>query len=276
MPCISPITVDLNGVGKTTVSCGKCWECLRQKRNEWSFRLYQEQKVCDSAVFVTLTYSDENLPVVDDYYSLNKKHYQNFIKAVRYENKKYSDAQVRYYGVGEYGTKTKRPHYHLILFNCTVETLEKLPEIWDKGHTHIGSATPSAIRYITKYLINKKKKQDDGFPKVAEFSTMSRRPAIGSNYLKSHFDYHRRNDQVTVRNDVGVEQPLPRYYKEKMFSKKELKLINEINQEKYDKRELERQTHIEKSGQNYFKLKQEKRELEVENALKKLNKKNTI
>lgn len=51
-------------------SCGKCVECKKAKQNEWYPRIVSELKhSCENgvpAVFVTLTYRDEDLPMTDE------------------------------------------------------------------------------------------------------------------------------------------------------------------------------------------------------------------
>lgn len=59
--------------------------------------------------FITLTYSEKNIP---ENMSLEKSHLQKFFKRLR----KQLTSKVRYFAVGEYGTKKGRPHYHVILF----------------------------------------------------------------------------------------------------------------------------------------------------------------
>lgn len=62
------------------VPCGKCPSCLANQRQEWVFRLKQEYEASVFAIFVTLTYSDENLPKD---LSVNKKDIQDFHKRLR-------------------------------------------------------------------------------------------------------------------------------------------------------------------------------------------------
>lgn len=54
--------------------------------------------------FITLTYDDEHLPLG---MSLVPKDLQDFLKRFR---SRIAPIKVRYYGVGEYGDQTQRPH----------------------------------------------------------------------------------------------------------------------------------------------------------------------
>ena len=45
-----------------TFPCGKCPACVANKASQWYTRLLMQQRYSENAVFVTLTYADENLP----------------------------------------------------------------------------------------------------------------------------------------------------------------------------------------------------------------------
>ena len=125
--CIRRVTIRSQKTNNLIqVPCGNCVECLEKKRSEWSFRLQQELKVSDSAYFITLTYSEENLPE-----ELSKEHCQKFLKRLRKQNDKYTTKKLRYYLAGEYGDKTKRPHYHMIVFNLAKILLSSINDYVD-------------------------------------------------------------------------------------------------------------------------------------------------
>lgn len=44
------------------VPCGKCENCIKRRRMEWSFRLEEEMKHSKTCYFVTITYDNENVP----------------------------------------------------------------------------------------------------------------------------------------------------------------------------------------------------------------------
>ena len=43
------------------VNCGRCYPCLSNKRNGWTFRMIQETEKSDSSLFITLTYDENNI-----------------------------------------------------------------------------------------------------------------------------------------------------------------------------------------------------------------------
>lgn len=215
MQCINPISIKNPNARSASiriqVPCGKCGSCRHNRRTDWSFRLKWELKQSITAIFLTLTYSDENLPENN---TLVKKDLQNFFKRLRKENRKHSDKQIRYYAVGEYGTQTKRPHYHIILFNVSKQSEKKMEKLWTFGHSKIGQVTDASIHYTTKYHINTKNEKIED--KEKEFSLMSKRPPIGHNYLQKNSQWHIENDAFYVINN-GFKQRLPRYYRDKIF-----------------------------------------------------------
>lgn len=212
--CISPIMPRRGQF----VPCGKCNFCLQNKRADWTFRLKEELKVSSSAFFLTLTYSEENLPysMLSHLPELNKSDVQLFTKRLRtYESKNYSNpVSLRYYTVGEYGTRTNRPHYHSIMFNMQLSTAAALPELWAKGHVDVGSVTGASIHYVTKYCITKNSVADE---RTRPFALISNRSGgLGKNFLINADSIKRRKETV-IRSGDGLQR-LPRYYKDKIFT----------------------------------------------------------
>lgn len=198
--------------------CGGCVACLANRRSDWTLRLTHELSSSTSAHFITLTYSDENI-----YYNENnvpsvyKPHLQNFIKRLRRK----TDNKLRYYAIGEYGTQSLRPHYHVILFNLPNDRLYTIEDSWmdDQtimGFTKTGTVTPGSIHYVTKYHVNKTHFPING---NKPFATMSRRPGIGHDYINKFTDYHQASIEHAHHTALGgIIQRLPRYYKDKLYT----------------------------------------------------------
>ena len=99
--------------GSIKLPCGKCAGCRAQKSREWADRMILELDHSKTAVFLTLTYNDDNLPVKlqvttgQTEMTLQKRDLTLFFKRLR---KKFPEKEVRYYAVGEYGKRTLRPH----------------------------------------------------------------------------------------------------------------------------------------------------------------------
>lgn len=207
MNCSSPKIVEINEVDYV-VPCGICLACLVNKREDWSFRLMQEYKRSRSAAFVTLTYDAKYVPDT----GVCKTHVQKFMKRLR----KVAGDKLRYYAVGEYGTRTGRPHYHLIIFNYDIAE-KVLRKVWPFGLTHVGKVTEASIKYTTKYCI-----QRNTFPSGLSkpFALMSRGYGLGGHYLTDDMiAWHRnKNGEPRAYSFIhGIKGRLPRYYKDKIW-----------------------------------------------------------
>lgn len=257
MQCPSPMSIPVHkrqqNSARISVPCGRCAVCLSRRREEWTIRLTEEAKEHLNAVFVTLTYDDKNEPwmykdyfmsmlpfykaiVKDDFSSrvpaVNKKDVQDFLKRLRHNVPK-----ISYYCVAEYGTKTRRPHYHLIIFGISFAYEKTILEAWGKGQIMVGTVTLQSIKYVCKYHINK-----TDFPKgsVKPFCLMSKKPAIGSKYVAKMKDYHKDYINNTFYSDNQFKKPLPRYYKDKLLGPTEKKLLSIELEKKNDEKEAER------------------------------------
>lgn len=213
------------------VPCGTCPFCLATKRSDWATRLEYEARQHLVKKFVTLTYANPHLTWKHGNPQLNKADVQKYFKRLRK-----AGAHLRYYAVGEYGSNTFRPHYHIILFGDVADDL--IRSAWPLGQVHIGQVTQASIMYCLGYIVNGKswKMSKD---RVKPFSLMSRKPGLGANYLsRSMIDWHRSDRKNYVLLD-GVKRHLPRYYKTKIFSKIDLVRIAVRDQKEVFKRKVE-------------------------------------
>lgn len=209
--------------------CGKCAFCAATRRSDWAIRLDYEARLHVVKKFVTLTYADANLTWDKNVPQLVKSDLQKWFKRVRK-----TGAKIRYYAVGEYGTRTKRPHYHILLFGEVSD--ETIRESWKLGLVHIGTVTQASVNYTLGYMVNKS--AIHLHHRVKPFSLMSLRPGLGSNYL-SHamIAWHKSGRKNYVLVD-GVKRHLPRYYKCKIFSKIDLVRIAVRDQKDLFKRQV--------------------------------------
>lgn len=172
--------------------CGQCLACRINRRRVWTLRLMLENEYHAQSCFVTLTYSDESLPyTLDGQPCLCKRDSQLFLKRLR---KRFPDRKIRFYLVGEYGTRTHRPHYHALLFGVGPDDLDSswlffngrsgekrnslLSDTWHFGLVHVGMVSRESIQYVAGYVTKKFTKKNDGY--VPEFALMSRKPGIGA------------------------------------------------------------------------------------------------
>lgn len=190
------------------VGCGKCPLCRDIKTAEWSFRCECETATSlTSPLFVTLTYNNESLP---DYNSLKKKDVQDFLKRLRINALRNSTPlNLRYIAVGEYGSRTKRPHYHLILWNTwqgatLASTLDAISHAWGHGFCYVKPCDSGATTYVLKYM-RKEWIAPAWFPGEKPFFLSSRRGGgIGSAYARSVAPFHRKHPEIT---EMSVTNP---------------------------------------------------------------------
>ena len=187
--------------------CGKCVECERSKSIEWSYRIMNECSLYKDNCFITLTY--RNNPV-----ELNLRDYQLFLKRLRKKIGKF-----RYFLCGEYGSKKRRPHYHLIVFGWKPQDLEYfftdksgfiiyqskfLEQLWSLGFVSVGELNLRSAKYVAKYM----QKQIDYGDLKKPFIRMSLKPGIGANFIKNNLQLL-DSDKIYVQ---GNYIKLPRYY----------------------------------------------------------------
>ena len=238
MECPCPISIKdpraKKGAVRIIVPCTKCPICLQNKRVEWSVRLQEELRIAKTAYFITLTYDDTKIPINEHgLQTLVKKHVQDFNKRLRKAMEKHPKMKLRFYAVGEYGSKTERPHYHGIYFNIPVPIMQKLADVWKYGFVHTGTCTPAAIHYTCKYIIQKQDYDKDYIQ--PPFSIMSLKPALGSSYIKRNDAWHVKNKAMyMVVNGKMVR--MPRYYKDQIFTESEKAEIGKICMEEGDKK----------------------------------------
>lgn len=239
-----------NGLPELKLPCGKCPECCRDYYTMWATRGSRELARWDSTLFITLTYSDEHLPPDN---SLRKKDVQDFIKRIKKYFKSSKSNPVRQIYCGEYGSLTKRPHYHVILFNAdfsdkthfrTTERGDKvfisetLTYYWGLGNCEFGYAQPGSIAYLFKYVLKKKSRKEKEQPLIIErdgityevaheFIEASRNPGIGA---------HMRDSKSIKKGYLsvnGVRSKLPKYYLE-YLRKNDPEAFDHISNLKFD------------------------------------------
>lgn len=237
MRCTSPRTVGFGADGKTIVwskkqyvklngvswqlPCGKCIECRLDYARQWAVRCVHEAMVHgDNNCFVTLTYSDENLSSPKLVY----RDFQLFMKKLR----KLQNDPIGVFVTGEYGDKTKRPHWHALLFNYRptdsvyfrstptgdrVFRSDTLTKIWGKGHVEFGSVTFESAGYCARYAAKKLVHGQDGHD-FEPISKKSSKHAIGKRWLEKNWRDAFSGGEIILRTQDGQirRSTIPRYY----------------------------------------------------------------
>jgi hypothetical protein len=204
----------LHAEGELKLPCGKCHICISKRALEWSTRARHEISEHTENSFITLTYSDENLPS----HFIIKSDFQKFIKRLR----KKTNKKIRYMVSYEYGSLNYRPHFHAILFGYTPPNMEylfktssgaklykspELEKLWKHGFHSVGEANEKTAYYIASYAL-KGQEKELVHPETGEECTLrdsmnvSVRPAIGKEFFLKNYN------QLVDSGSI-----LPRYYR---------------------------------------------------------------
>ena len=166
---------------------------------------------------------------------------QKYFKRLR----RLTDNKLKYYAVGEYGSKTQRPHYHAIIFNLPNTLLEyprQVLKAWQgqhvnyepfiRGNIDIANGCEATVRYVTNYIIKKQLYIKPGQPLVdlstgesiiedrqREFSHMSK--GMGKGWITDAMTKHVKNELSGTVLINGSPIAIPRYYKDKMLTSTE-------------------------------------------------------
>jgi len=128
----------------------------------------------------TLTYAPEFLPTGS---TLVPSHLSYWVRSLRKSLQRNGQGTIRYFGVGEYGTKLGRPHYHVFLFGLSAGWKAEATRLWKYGHVmwaHDPVNTKIA-EYTAGYTVKKEGKDREKLgSRHPEFSRMSLRPPVGA------------------------------------------------------------------------------------------------
>lgn len=270
--CMAPILVR----GSDRVPCGKCPECRSRRVSAWSFRLVHHERTMLNAYFVTLTYSNDNLHFSPNgFMDLNKRALQLFLKRLRKAQQRYklskaefvagkadlSNAKISYYAVGEYGGRTKRPHYHIILFNVYPElisqewvvtrckggrnseyVLDNQGQRVPLGFVHIGTRFGgAAVGYTLKYISKGWRPDHRNDDRQRPFSLMSK--GIGAAYMSPAMVKWHLNDlenRMYCNLPDGRKCSMPRFYKDHIYNWEERSKIARHFEEVYSIKDQEK------------------------------------
>lgn len=222
------------------VACGQCLGCRLDHAKFWQNRCLMEMQDHVQTWFLTLTYDDDHLQEVKRSYecfdwpdpdtgevrsvpcaSLDLDCVQKWKKRLAKAWSKRSDVPLRFFGCGEYGDSTHRPHYHFLVFGLDLDESELIfykhsrignvtyplyncdwiSDTWGKGHVVLAKGSYETAGYVARYVLKKRVGKDKSFYARYNidppFINMSRRPGIGLPYL----------DQVTsvIVTDDGID-----------------------------------------------------------------------
>lgn len=234
--------------------CCNCVQCRLDYSRSWATRCYLESQQYQNNFFITLTYDESKVPLgKTGNMTLKPDDLTQFMKNLRqYFKRNFNFTGIRFFGCGEYGIKTNRPHYHLILFNCPLNDLTPvfvdengqtsrhvgahgdiyfyskiIHDCWNKGFIMVADANYNTEAYVARYIMKKQKgKQgDEVYNKALSICTpflrMSNRPGIGEKFLNENELSLLENPSLIVprSNKEPMISGIPRYYKNKLYKR---------------------------------------------------------
>lgn len=182
--------------------------------------------------FVTLTYSADVGPLSAH---LRPADAVSWLKRLR---KAVSPVRLRYFLVGEYGEKSLRPHFHVLLFGLPLSaSSEKLiQETWGRGFVHLGEVNQHTIAYTVGYVLKKQLVNQRKAGLVPEFARMSLKPGIGAGFASQaasslnqpHIAPVALSDGIPTQvRYQGKKLPLGRYLRQKIADASGRELVSE-------------------------------------------------
>lgn len=184
--------------GPLPFPCGHCLSCLVNARRVWTARLILEAQCHEHSFMSTLTYEVE-----PNGRTVHKEHLSRTMHRVRYYARQ-EGYSVRFFGCGEYGEQSGRPHYHVLVFGLPPGAEQLVDRAWAVGFSdlsgarpgfvHHGNFSPDAAAYVCGYVVKKLTRAES--PRAAailagrnpEFALMSRNPGIGKLGIQSFVD----------------------------------------------------------------------------------------
>lgn len=184
--------------------CGRCLACKQALAKGWALRLRLEKETSDNVDFLTLTYDEEHVPriVEHGHYCFRYSDVQSFLKRLRAS----LDCRIRFFATGEYGEQfTKRPHYHLIIFNAPPDV--DYQKYWPNGTVVAGKDFGGrSLTYVSKYSVKNFYK-----PYLRPFVRCSQ--GLGLQWVMDH------KEQI-YQDGIRVERfhvHIPRYFLDKLY-----------------------------------------------------------
>lgn len=253
--------------------CGNCENCLLKRAKEWGERNYLESLSWQNKWFITLTYNDDNLKWKLGKPQLVRKDVTLFLKKIRNKGQK-----IKFFGSGELGTKTRRPHYHYIIYGLEINDLEVykknkssyyytskwLNEIWGLGNALIADFSTETASYIARYTIKKKN--------IMEGEFLNQSNGIGKKYYQENKNDIYKYDKIAIKNNKGVYWAKPPRYYDKLYEKEEPDKYLEIKKMRMKNGKDFNDKYWEESDKNWTKMLADEKIIALDN-MKKLRRK---
>lgn len=284
------------------IPCGRCIGCRLDKSRQWANRCMFESIYHRDNVFLTLTYDDVHKPIsiskltgeVTPFGNLCPEHLTKFIKDLRrYYEYHYNITGIRFYACGEYGSKSLRPHYHLIVFGLpiydkqflfknsngdSIYTSKTIESLWPYGMSAVASVSWDSCAYVARYVMKKQtgeqavKERYDALGQMPEFVRMSRRPGIGYMYYADNCDKFYITDSVIVPDSGGSKVVKPPKYFDRLFDLDSPEAMAAIKERRRFAADCARDSELADTSLDYMTYLKNKEDAHIERSKKLLRK----
>lgn len=250
------------------VGCGKCMECKKTKAREWAVRLQEEIRHDETGIFITLTFSNEELHKLENEikgvtgYNLDNEvatlATRRFLERWRKTHKK----SIKHWLVTEIGGKySERIHLHGIIWtDKNTEEIRrhwKYGNVWGSDEQKNGVVNEKTINYIVKYFHKTDLKHKEYQSKILTSA------GIGQGYFKREDwkknKYKGDNTQEMYKTRQGVKLPMPIYYRNQIYSDEEREKLWLQKLDKKKRYVNGREIDISKGEEKYYKVLEEER-----------------
>lgn len=201
-------------------ACGQCTGCRLEKSRQWAVRCVHEAQMHERNCFLTLTYKDKHLPKDR---SLDIRHWQKFARDLRYSHGAFRYYHCGEYGEDTHRLHLHALVFGLDFFEDREHVATEkgyrlfesptLNKTWGRGAVKIGELNQRTAAYCARYTMKKQGGAkgrlyyralalaltgDPNYERIdlktgevfdglkPPYSTMSRRPGIGANWIKKY------------------------------------------------------------------------------------------
>lgn len=259
------------------IPCGKCVGCRLAYSRQWADRCMLEASLHEHNQWITLTYDDNSVPMsaygdpetgeAMPCMTLRKRDLQLWMKRLR---KKFSDQSLRFYGCGEYGTNTMRPHYHVIVFGLKLDDLkpykyergnwfynsESVQDTWPFGFAVIAEVSWETCAYTARYVM----KKAGGFLAEEynllniepEFVNMSRRPGIARGVFDQDPDHVLDGHAYYLASASGGRKIYPPKYFERLYDQYMPGALDDFKERRLETVKVLQQLELERTDLDYL------------------------
>lgn len=267
---VAKLDMNMNYENNNSVPCRKCIECKLDNAKEWAIRSALQCKSSEDNWFITLTYSDEFIPVNDKgIFTVSYKDLSRFIESLRKVFTRQGIKDIKYLASSEYGSRLNRPHYHLCFFGLPLNDLELTGEvsklghpyfvsklvdkIWNKGIHKIGRVTYQSAGYVARYTLKKLSNLD--YKKLGiEPERLFMSKGIGKKYFEENKEHIYKYDVVNLNTDkVLIKLQPPRYF-DRLYEKHNSDHLQEIKNARIVNAKHNLVSRVENSGIGYVNL----------------------